>query len=147
VIRGKPPDSIREAMQTMPPTQRSKQEQLMQQALLADRFKLKAHFESRDMPVYELIVAKGGPRLKESPDLTGSQVGVNPSGIRGKSVPMHNLIDCLENVPDIGGRVVIDTTGFPGATIYLSNGLQCSRQHLPMSRAHPCSQRSRSNSD
>jgi len=66
------------------------------------------------MPVYELVVAKGGPKLRENPDSTVAQVGVNSSGIRGKSVPIRNLIDCLESVPDIGGRMVIDKTGLSG---------------------------------
>jgi uncharacterized protein (TIGR03435 family) len=34
--------------------------------LLADRFKLTLHRESRAFPVYELVVAKNGPKLKES---------------------------------------------------------------------------------
>lgn len=39
---------------------------LMLQNLLADRFKLAVHHESKDLPVYELVIAKGGPKLKES---------------------------------------------------------------------------------
>jgi uncharacterized protein (TIGR03435 family) len=39
----------------------------MLQALLADRFKLKVHKENREQPVYGLVVAKGGPKLKEAP--------------------------------------------------------------------------------
>lgn len=38
----------------------------MLQLLLADRFKLKVHTESREMPVYELVVGKNGPKFKES---------------------------------------------------------------------------------
>jgi uncharacterized protein (TIGR03435 family) len=38
----------------------------MQQKLLADRFGLRVHFEKKDMTVYELTVAKSGPRLKET---------------------------------------------------------------------------------
>jgi uncharacterized protein (TIGR03435 family) len=38
----------------------------MLQALLADRFKLKAHRETRDTPVYALVVDKGGPKLRAS---------------------------------------------------------------------------------
>jgi len=38
---------------------------LMQQRLLTERFGLQAHFEKKDMTVYELTVAKGGPKLKE----------------------------------------------------------------------------------
>jgi uncharacterized protein (TIGR03435 family) len=36
----------------------------MMQALLEERFKLKLHRETREAPVYELRVAKGGPKLK-----------------------------------------------------------------------------------
>lgn len=41
---------------------------LMLQNMLADRFKLAAHHETRDMAKYELVAAKGGPKLKESVD-------------------------------------------------------------------------------
>ena len=39
---------------------------VMLQALLAERFKLTVHHETKDRPVYALIVGKGGPKLKES---------------------------------------------------------------------------------
>jgi uncharacterized protein (TIGR03435 family) len=39
----------------------------MMQSLLVERFKLAAHRESRESPAYELIVDKGGPKLKASP--------------------------------------------------------------------------------
>jgi uncharacterized protein (TIGR03435 family) len=39
----------------------------MLQALLADRFKMTSHPDTKDFPVYALIVAKGGLKIKESP--------------------------------------------------------------------------------
>ncbi len=36
----------------------------MLQALLEDRFKLKIHTEAREIPIYAVTVAKGGPKLK-----------------------------------------------------------------------------------
>ena len=39
----------------------------MLQSLLADRFKLALHRDTKDQSVYALIVGKGGPKLKESP--------------------------------------------------------------------------------
>jgi uncharacterized protein (TIGR03435 family) len=39
---------------------------LMLQTLLAERFKLTLHREKKDMPGYQLLVAKNGPKLKES---------------------------------------------------------------------------------
>jgi uncharacterized protein (TIGR03435 family) len=44
--------------------------QLMMQALLEDRFKLKAHLETRELPIYELVVGKDGPKIKRSADQT-----------------------------------------------------------------------------
>ena len=38
----------------------------MLQALLAERFKLKAHRESKEHAVYALVVGKNGPKLKDS---------------------------------------------------------------------------------
>ena len=40
----------------------------MLKALLADRFKLQAHLEDKDQPVYALVVGKDGPKLKDSPE-------------------------------------------------------------------------------
>jgi uncharacterized protein (TIGR03435 family) len=43
---------------------------LMMQSLLEDRFKLKVHRETRELPVYELTVAKSGVKVKLSDDQT-----------------------------------------------------------------------------
>jgi len=40
--------------------------QAMLQAMLADRCKLAVHREIKEVPVYSLVVAKGGPRFKET---------------------------------------------------------------------------------
>lgn len=42
---------------------------LMEQALLVERAHLKFHREPREMPVYGLVVAKGGPKFHEGPAL------------------------------------------------------------------------------
>jgi uncharacterized protein (TIGR03435 family) len=44
------------------------QVRLMMQSLLEDRFKLKAHRETREMPDYELTLGKGKPKLAEADD-------------------------------------------------------------------------------
>jgi len=46
------------------------QTQLMMQSLLEERFQLKAHKETRELPIYNLVVAKDGPKLKASEDQT-----------------------------------------------------------------------------
>lgn len=51
---------------TMPPDTTKEQFQLMLQDLLAKRFHLAAHHETQNFPGYDLVVAKGGPKLKEA---------------------------------------------------------------------------------
>jgi bla regulator protein blaR1 len=112
-IEGKPPDSTRSAMQTMTAGERAKENALMKQSLLADRFQLKAHFETREMPLYQLVVAKGGSKLKEDPDPAKHGLRVGTSLFRG-SATIPVLISTLECAADIGGREVIDKTGLTG---------------------------------
>jgi uncharacterized protein (TIGR03435 family) len=100
----------------------------MLQSLLADRFKLILRHEKKELPVYELSVAKGG--LKIVPATEGSCVVPDPNGAR---LPMGskicggirrgiNSIDAfgismsklVETLSDIGNRIVIDKTGFTG---------------------------------
>jgi uncharacterized protein (TIGR03435 family) len=50
----------------------------MLQALLEERFKLKIRRETQEIPVYELTVAKGGPKLQVAKE--GSCVQLNPDG-------------------------------------------------------------------
>jgi uncharacterized protein (TIGR03435 family) len=54
------------AMKKMKREDQNRQMALMLQSLLAERFHLKVHIETKVMPVYALVVAKGGPKLKES---------------------------------------------------------------------------------
>src|SRR5579862_1834415 len=42
---------------------------LMIRTMLADRFKLALHRETKELPVYVLVVAKGGPKLQELKDV------------------------------------------------------------------------------
>lgn len=58
----------------------------MLQALLEDRFKLKIHRETKEIPVYELTVAKGGPKLK--PFKEGSCVPIDPANLTGEFPPL-----------------------------------------------------------
>ncbi len=56
-----------EAWKKLSPKDLSKQQQLMLQALIADRCQLKMRLEAKVLPVYDLVVAKGGSKMKEAP--------------------------------------------------------------------------------
>lgn len=51
---------------TMPAGTTKAQYQLMMQQLLKERFHVEVHREKRNFPGYELVIAEGGPKLKES---------------------------------------------------------------------------------
>src|SRR6266478_3717345 len=59
------------------------QMQLMLQSMLEDRFQLKAHMETRELPIYNLVVAKDGPKIKPSEDQTPTIPGGQAPGPRG----------------------------------------------------------------
>jgi uncharacterized protein (TIGR03435 family) len=69
-----------EVTATMPPDTTKAQFRTMLQNLLAERFHLVLHHETRIFPAYELVVDKGGPKLKES--AVQPDDGAPPTGLR-----------------------------------------------------------------
>jgi uncharacterized protein (TIGR03435 family) len=65
-IEAKPDSATTEQLLKLSWKQRWPVQQRMQQALFADRLKLKVHFETREMPIFALVVAKGGLKLHEA---------------------------------------------------------------------------------
>jgi uncharacterized protein (TIGR03435 family) len=62
----------------------------MLQRLLADRFQLKVHYEQREMPLYEMTVAKGGVRMKiaHPADPEHGSMSMLNGKLVGENVPM-----------------------------------------------------------
>lgn len=74
----------------VPPGTTREQFQQMLQTLLAERFKLTVHRETRQLPVYALVVAKGGPKMKEAPTpaiAEGAPAGPGSGAGRGGPMP------------------------------------------------------------
>ena len=114
-IHGKPSESVRDAMNKMTPEEKSAETQLMMQSLLADRFMLKYHIEMREMKVYNLVLAKGGSKLKEDSDRTKSGAVVKTGEIKVTAVLITTFIGLLTNDPELEGLPVVDKTGLAGA--------------------------------
>ena len=86
--------------------------QKMVQALLADRFKLIDHMETRELPVYALVAAKGGPKLQPS---KSNGVTIDSSKNRIDIRGGDNTVSLLAaELSKWLGRVVIDKTGILG---------------------------------
>jgi uncharacterized protein (TIGR03435 family) len=96
----------------LPALERWKQMQLMLQAMLAERFELKAHREPRDLPIYVLTVAKDGPKMKKT---ATDGLGGNASYASGK-VSAHEIsVEALAaNLSFTVGRVIVNKTGLEG---------------------------------
>jgi uncharacterized protein (TIGR03435 family) len=80
----------------------------MLQTLLADRFKLAVHRETKQLPAYVLTVAKGGPNLKVSKDEHPSAFVPVPNGLVFERMGIVGLVNYVAN---ISGRPVQNLTG------------------------------------
>lgn len=84
---------------------------VLMRSLLEDRFKLKAHVEVKDLPVYNLVVAKRGLKIKEvAPDQHGGFT-MSPNSIKSESLQIASLVGSLSHP---SGRLIIDKTGLTG---------------------------------
>jgi uncharacterized protein (TIGR03435 family) len=87
--------------------ERWKQEQPMLQSMLADRCKLKVHFEKKEVPAYDLVIAKGGLKMKEAaPDEKTMELATGES-LTVRAMPIGDFIDAIPS----DGRLMIDKTG------------------------------------
>jgi uncharacterized protein (TIGR03435 family) len=111
---------------------------MMLRTLLADRFKMEIHKETKEMPVYGLVVAKGGPKLQKAataekdctdeptlrppggaststpdPEACHTFNGGQGRGLHGRAVTMADLASFLEGSTDTD-RPVLDKTAIRG---------------------------------
>jgi uncharacterized protein (TIGR03435 family) len=91
----------------------------MLQPLLADRFKLRIHHESRDFPAFLLVVDKHGLKLQDlrRPDTGSTTFGIdctfrNKSGLlSAKGCSVSSLTGILQSA---AGRIILDKTALTG---------------------------------
>jgi uncharacterized protein (TIGR03435 family) len=108
-----------------PPSTTQDTAKLMLQALLADRFQLKIHMGSKQMPAFVLSIGKGKPKLKEADGSgnTGCQ-GV-PQIPQPGTIP-YNIVSCRNMTMEVFAQnlrgmasayvtnPVVDSTGLTG---------------------------------
>jgi bla regulator protein blaR1 len=106
-------------------------ERMMLRALLADRFKLAIHREQRELPVYALVVGRGGPKLQkadiEERDCPNPELSTTPpqdpntfchimtagpgGGLHARAVDMSDVVSAVGNWTS---RPLLDKTGIKG---------------------------------
>jgi uncharacterized protein (TIGR03435 family) len=102
-----------------------RQRNTLLQALLADRFHLKVHHETKILPMFDLLVAKGGSRLKAeapvvpSPDAAKDPEAAKPRGmmtmgpgmLKGQGLSIASVANQLSSIVQ---ATVTDKTGLTG---------------------------------
>jgi bla regulator protein BlaR1 len=127
-VEAKMDKSVMDALQEVSPEQRLLGQERMLQALLADRFKLTLHHETKEVPAYVLVIAKDGAKLKEAKpgdtypdgfkDPNGRPLGAGallqpgPCKLVGQGVPIADLAKTL-SMNDLH-QPVVDQTGLAG---------------------------------
>jgi uncharacterized protein (TIGR03435 family) len=97
---------------TMPPDTTKEQFRIMLQNLLTERFKLTLHRETKELPMFALVVAKNGPKMKESAEVPPPADGDNP----GPPLPAQPKVgpDGFPILPQLAGRPGIFNIMMPG---------------------------------
>jgi bla regulator protein BlaR1 len=86
----------------------------LMQGLLADRFQLKTHWETRQEPIYALVV---NDRPKFEPYVNAPQRGMNSSRVPGKINMRATDVSMTQLASELGFRLqrfVVDQTGLSG---------------------------------
>jgi len=84
-------------------------------AMLADRFQLKVHWETRQGDVYALVVAKNGPKLKVADPSKEPGLNTNISAHEGRMIGINAPVFYLSSVlSNKLSHPVIDKTGLQG---------------------------------
>jgi uncharacterized protein (TIGR03435 family) len=118
-VEAKVDDALAAKLQKLPLRERADQVRLMVRSLLADRFKLKVSYATRELPIYALVVAKGGPKLtpaantgKDSFRMGGTSNGTT-NELVATDASMGSLSVTLGREPELE-RPVVDETGLTG---------------------------------
>jgi uncharacterized protein (TIGR03435 family) len=85
----------------------------MMRSLLEDRFKLAVHWETREQPVYELVLARSGLKMKQT-DKPGD-IRFDTGLLASSGATAATLAMMLEGPLD---RLVIDKTGIAGLYVF-----------------------------
>ena len=94
------------------PDQQREAKQRMLQALLAERCKLAFHVETRELPIFALVVAKGGAKLQASDQKYTSGWG----GRTRIEIEGGDTVGRLaEELTRVSGRPVLNRTGLTGS--------------------------------
>ena len=108
-IDAKVDQSMVDEMRKLSEDQRNLVNQHILQQFLADHFKVTLHQESRDLPVYELLIAEGAPKLQKADKHGFMHMGVGELSSQGTPVTLLTAL-----LSQRLGRTVVDKTELDG---------------------------------
>jgi uncharacterized protein (TIGR03435 family) len=108
-VRAKVAESDIDAFKKLP----YKERQPILQKALEERFQIAVRRETKELPVYDLVIAKGDLKLRETKPggIGGGSTVSNRGALTAKGVPVKSLLGTLAGVVH---RPVIDKTGLTG---------------------------------
>ena len=93
----------------------AEQVRTMLQALLADRFQLRLHHDTKELPVYALVIDRNGPKLKESSPDAKSLISFDVGGTEGQlTFSKLSMAQFAPSLSQEAGRPGLDKTGLTG---------------------------------
>ena len=125
-VEAKPDTALSEQLLKLSWKEQAKVRKRMQQALMEDRIKLKVHHETRELPIFALVVAKGGLKMHEAKAgdtyangmKAGDGKGMSPGSYMvgdGKMQAWGISMDTLaDQLTDEVGHIVQDQTRLAG---------------------------------
>jgi uncharacterized protein (TIGR03435 family) len=109
-IDAKSDEATEQRLHDLPSDQAKLLKLAMIQALLADRFGLRTHREQRELPLFELVVAKTGSKLTPTKS-DGLTINHGTGYLNGHGITLPAIAQELSRD---AGRVIVDKTGIPG---------------------------------
>jgi uncharacterized protein (TIGR03435 family) len=114
-IEAKADDAVTGQLRTLDRDQRRRLTQGMFQQLLADRFKLAVHWETRELPVYALVIGSKAVLQPEKHPENGVHTSASTGTFSAEGVTMADLARSLtQELSRELGRVIVDKTGIEG---------------------------------
>jgi uncharacterized protein (TIGR03435 family) len=87
---------------------------LMLQTLLEDRFQLRLHRETKELPIYALVAGKNGPKIHPGKEDGETEIGGAAHLIDSRGMTMKALAGVLSRLTEEVDRPVFDMTGLTG---------------------------------
>jgi uncharacterized protein (TIGR03435 family) len=138
-------ESANAAIDKLPPELQQDEPRLLMKSFLAERFQLKTSVETRDLPVYALVMAGSSPKLKKveltslapgTPPPAGAHIPSlmfsTPTQVTATAMDMHTLADFLSIFDELEGHLAVDETGLKGNYDFLINGVSPSNAKKPI---------------